>query len=85
MSKSNASVDISDGIEYENPIPQMIPVTIDAEPNIPAMDAYSGSTHLKVYHKMFINSIRQNVEKHWSQVRNKYEYGTYELCINYIT
>ena len=47
MSKSNASVDISDGIEYENPIPQMIPVTIDAEPNIPAMDAYSGSTHLE--------------------------------------
>ena len=25
----------------------MIPVTIEAEPNIPAMDAYSGSTHLK--------------------------------------
>ena len=55
MSKSNASVDISDGIEYENPIPQMIPVTIDAEPNIPAMDAYSGSTHLKVYNEMYIN------------------------------
>ena len=50
MSKSNAAVDISDGIEYENPIPLMIPVTIDAEPNIPAIDAYSGSTHLKVYH-----------------------------------
>ena len=55
MSKSNASVDISDGIEYENPIPQMIPVTIDAEPNIPAMDAYSGSTHLKVYHEINMN------------------------------
>ena len=28
-------------------MPHMIPVTMEADPNIPAMDAYSGSTHLK--------------------------------------
>ena len=48
----------------------MIPVTMDADPNIPAMDAYSGSTHLK--HKNFnfspffikgIKMVRKLVQK----------------------
>jgi hypothetical protein len=35
-----------DGITIVKKIPQTIPVISDAPPNIPAVDAYCGSTHL---------------------------------------
>ena len=43
------------GIKYENPVPAKIPVMIDAAPNIPAMDAYSGSTVLQFRKVIFSN------------------------------
>lgn len=47
-SKLKSGCDTKTGIKYENPMPEKIPVTIEAAPNIPAVEAYSGSTDLKI-------------------------------------
>lgn len=43
--------DIITGITKENKIPLKMPVTSEAAPNIPAIDAYCGSTILKMKQK----------------------------------
>ena len=43
----------SSGMRCEKTRPTTIPVTIDAAPNIPATDAYSGSTDLEDWLSVF--------------------------------